>query len=145
MFGKILVAVDGSESSERAASVAAELAAKHSDRALVLHVREWRMAGAGGWPAGSIGAVELEEPNEAAELVRLILKRFESEGATATAEVRPGTHGSVAAQILDIAKKEGVGLIVMGSRGLSDLSGLLLGSVTHRVLHLAECPVLVIR
>jgi nucleotide-binding universal stress UspA family protein len=145
MFGRILVAVDGSEASDRAASVAAELAAKHGDHAIVLHVREWRMAGAGAWPAGSLGAVELAEPDEAAELGRLILKKFESEGATAKAEIRTGMHGSVAPQILDVAKKVGVGLIVMGSRGLTDLAGLLLGSVTHRVLHLAECPVLVVR
>jgi nucleotide-binding universal stress UspA family protein len=35
--------------------------------------------------------------------------------------------------------------IAMGSRGLSDVGGILLGSVTHKVLHLAECPVLVVR
>jgi nucleotide-binding universal stress UspA family protein len=145
MFGKILIAVDGSEPSDRAASVAAELAGRLGDHAIVLHIREWRMAGAAGWPAGSLGMVDLEEPDEAAELMQLILKKFEAEGAMATAQVRTGMHGGVAMQILELAKKEGVGLIVMGSRGLSDLGGLLVGSVTHKVMHLADCPVLVAR
>jgi len=37
------------------------------------------------------------------------------------------------------------GMIVLGSRGLSTLGGLLLGSVAHKILHLATCPVLVVR
>lgn len=145
MFRKILVAIDASEASDRAASVAAELAGRVGDEAIVFHVREWSIGMSAAVPAAGLGAVELEDPDEAVELVRLILKRFEAEGVVATAELRTGMHGGVAGQILDFARGEGVGLIVMGSRGLSSLSGLLVGSVTHKVLHLAECPVLVVR
>jgi len=46
---------------------------------------------------------------------------------------------------LDMAREEGAGLIVMGTRGLSDWGRLLMGSVAHKVVHLAEVPVLVVR
>jgi nucleotide-binding universal stress UspA family protein len=145
MFGKILVAVDGSDASDRAASLAAELAARDGAEAIVFHVREWRSVGAGVMAVGGFGTVELEEPDDAAELVRLALKRFEAEGVTARAEVQEGVHGGVARQIVDFARAQQVGLIVMGSRGLSDLGGMVLGSVTHKALHHAECPVLAVR
>lgn len=48
-------------------------------------------------------------------------------------------HGNPADVILEIARREGVDIIVMGRRGLSDLEGLLLGSVSHKVMHLSNC------
>jgi nucleotide-binding universal stress UspA family protein len=47
--------------------------------------------------------------------------------------------------VAEVASRESCDLIVIGSRGLSDLEGLFLGSVTHRVLRVAPCPVMVIR
>lgn len=47
--------------------------------------------------------------------------------------------------ILEVAKTEACDMVVMGSRGRPDLEGLLLGSVTHRVLEASPCPVLVVR
>jgi nucleotide-binding universal stress UspA family protein len=54
-------------------------------------------------------------------------------------------EGPAAEKIVKVAKTEACEMIIMGCRGRSDLQGLLLGSVTHRVLHSASCPVLVIR
>jgi nucleotide-binding universal stress UspA family protein len=56
-----------------------------------------------------------------------------------------GILGQEAPAILDVAEDFGADLIVMGSRGLTDLSGLLLVSVAHKVIHLASCPVLAVR
>jgi nucleotide-binding universal stress UspA family protein len=53
--------------------------------------------------------------------------------------------GSTAPAILDAEKALGADLIVMGTRGLSDFAGLLLGSVAHKVIHHVQCPVLVVR
>jgi nucleotide-binding universal stress UspA family protein len=50
----------------------------------------------------------------------------------------------VAEEIVDVATFYDVQLIVMGSKGESDLRGLLLGSTTHKVLQLAPCPVVVV-
>ncbi len=53
--------------------------------------------------------------------------------------------GNTAEVIAETVTGEGCDLVVMGSRGRSDLEGLLLGSVTHKVLHISPRPVLVVR
>ena len=57
-------------------------------------------------------------------------------------KVEEGRAGDVIPKVSDI---DGCDVIVMGSRGQSELKGLVLGSVTHRVLRTASCPVLVVR
>ena len=53
--------------------------------------------------------------------------------------------GDPAKEILNIANEEHADIIVMGRRGLGDLAGLLLGSVSHKVAHLAECACLTVK
>jgi nucleotide-binding universal stress UspA family protein len=52
-------------------------------------------------------------------------------------------HGTVAQALVDSARDRQADAIVMGSRGLSDMAGLVLGSVTHKVIHLSDKPVVV--
>jgi len=59
--------------------------------------------------------------------------------------VEPSLEGRAAKAILRAAESEGADVIVMGSRGLSDLAGLLLGSVTHKVIQLSHRTVVVAR
>lgn len=54
-------------------------------------------------------------------------------------------EGPAAQAILRAASTRGADLIVVGSRGLGDLQAALLGSVSHKVLQIAEVPVLVVR
>ena len=53
--------------------------------------------------------------------------------------------GEPATAVLPAAQDEAADLIVMGRRGLGDLAGLLLGSVSHKVSHLAACACLTVR
>jgi nucleotide-binding universal stress UspA family protein len=137
MFDRILVAVDGSPYSAPAVSTVIEVATKFQSQAIVLHVREH--------DRGRAGAFPLETPQDATQLVAEAVVALRHAGIAATGEVHGAVAGSAAREIVDTARSEGADLIVMGSRGLSDIAGLFVGSVTHQVLHLAHVPVLVVR
>jgi len=66
-------------------------------------------------------------------------------GVDAQGEVREALHGHAAREIVEDAKKHDAGVIIMGSRGRSDIAGLMLGSTAHKVIHLTDRPVLVVR
>ncbi len=53
--------------------------------------------------------------------------------------------GDAARQILECAKRQNADLIIVGSRGLSDLKGLLMGSVSHKVSELAKCTCITVK
>jgi nucleotide-binding universal stress UspA family protein len=65
-------------------------------------------------------------------------------GATKVELVRAFV-GDVAKTIVEVARDHGAGVVVLGCRGRGDLTALLLGSVGHKVIHLADRPVLVVR
>ena len=71
-------------------------------------------------------------------------KMLTDAGVTAHTEVRETTFGKAAKEIIADAKLHDVGVIVMGSRGRGDATGLVLGSTAHKVIHLADRPVLVV-
>jgi nucleotide-binding universal stress UspA family protein len=138
MIQKILLAIDGSELSGKATAMATQIASKFGSEVVVLHVCE-RSFGRGGEP------IILESDEEARDMVDLAVRALKDSGVSARGEVRSGLYGRAAHEILATADAEDPDLIVMGSRGLSDLKGLLVGSVTHKVLHLGDRPVLVAR
>jgi nucleotide-binding universal stress UspA family protein len=139
MFKKILLAVDGSDDSQQASKMAGELARRDGAEVIVVHA----------FP--SVPRYLGDPPQEE------MIKDFTSTGqeiAQEAADVVEGDdvevvlevlEGSPAETILEVAKTRQPDLIVMGSRGQGDLSSLLLGSVSHRVLAHAEPPVLVVK
>jgi nucleotide-binding universal stress UspA family protein len=137
MFDRVLIAVDGSPYSAPALSTTVEIATKFHSQVFVLHVREREVGRAGAFP--------LETPQEAVELIAETVKTLKAAGITATGDLHATVAGHAAKEIVDTAKAQGSDLIVMGSRGLSDIAGLFLGSVTHKVLQLSHVPVLVVR
>lgn len=135
MFKTIVVGLDGSDNSKQAISVAAELARAGGGRLVLAHVDE-RVAGKGG--TASIRADDDEIRSEiAAEAARL-----EGEGVRAGVENAVSVIGGPAHAIAKIADEVDADLIVVGTRGHSAVAGLLLGSVTNRLLHIAKRPVL---
>jgi len=137
MFERILLATNGSPSSRKAADVAADIGQKYGAEVVVLHVREQKIT--------KLGAYVVDQPYEDANFVDEIVRALKDAGVSARSEVQTAPLGGVPHVILEMAKELDAGLIVMGSRGVSDWEGLFLGSVTHRVLHLAQRPVFVVR
>jgi nucleotide-binding universal stress UspA family protein len=137
MFERILLSIDGSEASNRAAEVARGLASTLHSEVVILHVRE-RMAARG-------GGFDLETPEEAAELLDRTVASFKDGGVSARGELAVGFSGHTAKAISEAAHEAGADLIVVGSRGLTDFGSMVLGSVTHRLLHVGTTPVLVVR
>jgi len=138
VFDKILLAVDGSEHSDRAVAAVTELASGGSTEVLVLHVQELGVA-------GRAGPVPLEEHGDAADLVNKVTGQLREAGVNAQGAAHAALTSDVAPDIIDTAEKFGAKLIVMGTRGRSDFQSLLVGSIAHKVIHHAHCPVLVTR
>jgi nucleotide-binding universal stress UspA family protein len=136
MFSRIVCATDGSENANRALDAAKALA-RESDASLVLvHVVE-RYATKGGL------AVYPDEEQLAAKLEQ-VTKELCAEGLKATLKIVDHVGPQPAHEIADVAREEGADLLVVGTRGHGALTGLVLGSVALRLLHVAPCPILAV-
>jgi nucleotide-binding universal stress UspA family protein len=140
MFGTILLAVDGSEHSEKAVELARRLATATSDEVVVTHVTELLPARFQTFPG-----VDSMLDQEAVEFTKGYVAELEEAGIKARSELRSSQYGGIARVLTDVAEDLDAGLIVMGSHGRGDLTALLLGSVAHKVLHFGKRPVLIAR
>jgi nucleotide-binding universal stress UspA family protein len=139
---KILLATDGSEEAELAATTAAELAAKTGSELHVVHVRILPPETLHDPLSFDTAAREEFERRGRAKLDELV-GRLEASGVAVE-----GAHfrvGSPAAEIATQAEELGAGLVVLGSRGLGAIRRALIGSVSDSVVRHAPCPVLVVR
>jgi nucleotide-binding universal stress UspA family protein len=139
MYDKILVAVDQSPVSDRAVLAARDLAQLSNGEVWVLHLREFELGGRAGALAPH------ETPSEANAEVAASVEILTQAGVKAHGMVRNSMYGHAARAIVADAIELGCGIIVMGSRGRGDLAGLVIGSTTHKVLHLTDRPVLIVR
>ncbi len=138
-FKKILVPVDGSQYSVRAAEAAADLAGDTGAEIILVHCHKTFPALLGEPYYQNVVSRILKDANDLLDPFR---KHFAEKGVSFVERLLEGPPRQAVAEV---AKRENCDLIVIGSRGLSDLEGLFLGSVTHRVLRVAPCPVMVIR
>jgi nucleotide-binding universal stress UspA family protein len=139
MFKNILLSYDGSEHARKAATLVRQLAREQSGTVVyIVNV------------ADDV-SIELGEPFRS----QLIEERtIESNHRLDEAEKilgeglemhRERLFGTPAEGVISVAETRGCDLIVMGTRGLGPLQGLLLGSQTQRVISMANCPVLAVK
>jgi nucleotide-binding universal stress UspA family protein len=135
----IVVAVDASSGAESAARRAVELAKATNDRLHAVHSVHI--------PAtvfAAMGAV----PDASAEIMTLEREAVWERIGPVIAEVdgvAVDLEGYPADAVAEYAAANGASLIVVGTRGRGDLAALVLGSTSHRLIHIAECDVLVVR
>lgn len=147
---KILVATDGSEHAIRAARAAAELASINANSKVtvffVMGVPRKYIERHLFWVAGD----KREQGRHIEELFAEERDRILDQTASVFKErginvERDFTTGNPAEKICEYGRRHKFDLIVIGTRGVSGLGEFFLGSVSHKVLHLAPCPVLLVK
>ena len=140
MFEKILLAADGSEHALHAARKAAELAR-------AMNSKEFRIVVAYDPIPPYLGDPYMQSAiDERLKIAETVLKN----AVEAVGELPCEMHtelivGDAAESIINVAAVRSSDIIVMGSRGLGRLAGLLLGSTSQKVVAHAPCPVLIVR
>jgi nucleotide-binding universal stress UspA family protein len=148
-FKTVLVAVDGSSHVAKTAGVAADVAQRYGAKLVVLHVVPSIFGGRVREELANFARMEHMEQTEyemLQELGRPIVHSAEliarQKGiASVESVIEVGDPASV---IINVSRVRSADLIVLGRRGLGTLSGLLLGSVSHKVVQLADTPCLTV-
>jgi len=136
-FRRMLIGYDGSPQSEKAVEIAFSLAHCIDSTVLVLAVAR---------PPEPATSVELEAVLDDAkehyqEGFKKILEKARAHDLNVETDMAVGHPGE---QIIHRAEKDGIDLIILGRRGRSMISRMMLGSVSERVLRYAHCPVMVV-
>jgi len=126
MYDTIVIALDGSQGSDRALPVGVEYAKREAAGVVVAHVRTH--------------ALETGIENK----LRWQIDQLRADGVDSSLMIKNGLDGGEAEVIAAIAAESGADLIVIAGRGRGPFAGAVLGSVTQRLLPIASCPVLVV-
>ncbi|WP_048649197.1 universal stress protein [Nitratireductor soli] len=145
MFKRILVPVDGSDNALKALKLGVEMQKMTGAELMMLTVfRHHSLLEA------SMSMVRPDDPQNLDDAMREHAREIADAAKKAALEMGAENprgfvkNGPPARTIVKFGKEREVDLIVLGSRGLGDLEGYLLGSVSHKVTSLAECPVMVV-
>ncbi len=128
---KILVATDGSPHSKKVVRDAATIAAPLRAEVMVLTVEDWT-------------AVDRDSGAKSKDALDQAVAAFQKSDINVVPLLRKGTKRP-ADVIVEVANEFDVGLIILGSRGLRGIQEMFLGSVSHRVVHLAEKNVMIVK
>ena len=146
---RILVATDGSDASDRAVELAARLTKELKGHLKIIHIvtlRDWSLNQLNDyalWEHVASGEV-LSAFSE--EKLRSARQRAEALGVTdvQSESLSESQVGEVAGSIIDAARRDNVDMVILGKRGRGRFTGLLLGSVSQKVVSVAPCPVIVV-
>lgn len=174
MFKTILVATDGSEHAYKAVTTAANLACKYDAKLIILHVLMHGKVPEGfrrmaevehlmervqpqvteveNIPSSLAASLHNMEPDISehrfydflGENIIADNRRVATENGVTDIETKIA-EGDAASKIVQLATDNHVDLIVMGSRGLGEIKGMLMGSVSHKVSQLTQCPCLTVK
>lgn len=136
---KILVAIDGSEHSHKVVDKAIEFARLINAEVLLVYCHQ-KFPVILGQPYRDRQVADILDESE--KLIEPFILRLQKEDIPAEDRIMEEPAGKM---IPEIARIENCDLIIMGSRGLSNLAGMIVGSVTNRVLQTAPCSVLVVK
>lgn len=144
---KVLIPIDGSEFSDRALDKGMEIAKACGSEVVLLHVVFVDVPAYVDFASTAAVGATMESIREAAEEMGKTILEKGKEKLTGIASVSTELMaGNPAETILRLADSIDADLIVMGSEGVGPASkGILLGSVTNRVLHNTKIPVLVVK
>ena len=133
----IVLAVDASSHVSAAAQMTRELCRDSGDSVIVLHVHEFA--------TGRWGRMQIDCHDGAGEkVVGDIVSDLKAAGIAADGEIREAQFGHVARNILEAADEHDARIVMLGSSGRTDIPHLPFGSVSHRLLHSATRPVLIV-
>lgn len=144
MFSKILVGLDGSDYSLKALEFAIDLAKKYHSQLVLVHVVMRQIYAINPPEAGVLAGTAIVRELEA-DGKAILAKGEEAVKAQGVLVVTRLRQGVPAEELLRAAVDEKVDLIVLGSRGLSQVKAFFLGSVSDKVSHHAKCPTLIVR
>ncbi|HYA85213.1 MAG TPA: universal stress protein [Candidatus Bathyarchaeia archaeon] len=142
MISKILVAVDGSEDSDKAFEYASYLAKRCEAPLLIVHVCVEFGKAADKWKEHDSFVKDLKEASTS------MLKKYQTRAMESTIgniRILEAPGDDVVKEVINIADEEQIDTIVVGSRGLKAPKEFLLGSVSYKMTHYAKCPVIVVR
>ena len=150
MIKRILLATDGSEHSKKAMDFAVDMAGKYDAILDFIHVISKPKV-----PPELMQYIDsdkIEDPPESVYFAQMAKKIMDvcgdacSLGGVKTEKIRTNVlSGEPAEMILEYAKEKNVDAIVMGNRGLGGIAGRLLGSVSRKVTHYAECTCIIVK
>jgi nucleotide-binding universal stress UspA family protein len=142
----VLIAIDGSDQSEKAFEFYADHLHQSGNQLLLVHAAEPPLV-------SSSQAVMLSQPvwDQLLDSEKKKVKQLEESYAekmrarNLTGKIKAIFSGKPGEVIVDVALEEKCSMVVMGTRGLGTLRRTILGSVSDYVVHHAHCPVVVCR
>jgi nucleotide-binding universal stress UspA family protein len=135
----ILIATDGSEAAGDALDVAIDIAKESGAKLQVISVRPPMPVGRGGAGPAILEVEHRDGPQHIADAAAAIAREAGVDATPHTA------HGGVVACISEAATSLHADLLVVGSRGHGPLTGAVLGSVSHALVHSSPVPVTIVR